>query len=134
MFVTGAAAVDEPLSASTVKVLRLLGHRGPKNFSRIARFLGVSKAAVTQIIDGMEGGKLVLRRPAQGDRRETKVQLTDQGSTMFRTIHQRQRHLGSSEQSFEALYGQRGPGDVDEIVGHKIVRLTRANLQPGLRV
>ena len=88
-----AAAVDEPLSASTVKVLRLLGHRGPKNFSRIARFLGVSKAAVTQIIDGMEGGKLVLRRPAQGDRRETKVQLTDQGRTMFRTIHQRQRHL-----------------------------------------
>ena len=87
------AAVDQPLSASTVKVLRLLGHRGPKNFVQIARFLGVSKAAVTQIIDGMEGGKLVLRRPAERDRRETNVQLTDQGETMFRTIHQRQRQV-----------------------------------------
>ena len=105
------AAVDKPLSSSTVKVLRLLGHRGPKNFSQITRFLGVSKAAVTQIIDAMEGGKLVLRRAAQRDRRETKVQLTDQGQTMFRTIHRRQRHLVRSAVRHLKL------GDIDMWIG-----------------
>ena len=101
------SAVDAPLSPSTVRVLRLLGHRGPKNFSQIARFLGVSKAAVTQIIDAMEGGKLVLRQPAQRDRRETKVQLTGQEKTLFRAIHRRQQLLVRiAVQDLE-------PGDVD---------------------
>lgn len=101
------AVVKTPLSTSTVKVLRLLGHRGPKNFSQIARFLGVSKAAVTQIVDAMEGGKLVIRRAAQGDRRETKAQLTQQGKTMFRAIHQRQQHLVRS------AVRDLGRGDID---------------------
>ena len=45
----------EPLTYSKIQILRLLGQRGEQSSSQLARFLGVSKPAITQIVTGIHG-------------------------------------------------------------------------------
>lgn len=87
------AAIHEPMSASKVQVIRLIGQRGTQTSSQVARFLGVTKPAVSQIVDSMVGSKLLVRRPAKHDRREVGLELTKQGRNQFQAIRNEQRHL-----------------------------------------
>lgn len=87
------SAINKPLSASKLQVLRLLGMRGAHMASQVARFLGVSKPAVTQTIDSMVKDRVVSRRTAKTSRREVTLTLTAKGTKQFRAIQQRQRHL-----------------------------------------
>ena len=80
------------LSASKVQVLRLLAQRSGQTSSQIARFLGVSKPAVSQIVDSMVRARLVARKTAKADRREVNLRLTDKGKSLFKTIRKEQRH------------------------------------------
>lgn len=84
-------AHSKHLSSSKVQILRLLGQRGQQTPTRVARFLGVSRPAVTQLIDSMERSRLVARRTATGDRREANLTLTKQGAESFRTLRRQQR-------------------------------------------
>jgi DNA-binding MarR family transcriptional regulator len=86
-------AVREPLSSSKIRILGLLGHRGGHRASDVAKFLGVTKPAVTQIIDTMIRSRLVRRKPGEQDYREVFLELTDRGKRVFRTLRSRQRHL-----------------------------------------
>ena len=61
-------ATDKPLSNSKVQVLRLLAQRAGQTSSQVARYLGVSKPAVSQIIDAMVRSKLVTRKTSRDDR------------------------------------------------------------------
>ena len=85
-------AVHERLSASKIQILRLLGQRGGQTATQVARFLGVSKPAVSQIIDTMVRSKVVVRRPAKDDRREVHLELTKKGRQTFHTVRRQQRH------------------------------------------
>lgn len=87
------SAIREPMSASKVQVLRLLGQRGSQTSSQIARYLGVTKPAVSQIIDAMVRGKQVVRKPSTQDRREVGLELTKLGRQLFQNIRKEQRHL-----------------------------------------
>lgn len=86
------SAVDLALSPSKVQLLRLLGRRGGQMPSQVAKFLGVTKSAVTQIIDSMVREKLVTRRTATGDRREINLQLTKKGRELYLAVSRAQRH------------------------------------------
>jgi len=85
-------AVHERFSASKVQILRLLGQRGAQTSTQVARFLGVTKPAVTQIIDTMARSRLVVRRPAKDDRREVSLELTRKGKQVFHAVRRQQRH------------------------------------------
>lgn len=87
-----AAALQHPLSPSKVQMLRLLGRRGGQMPSQVARFLGVSKSAVTQIVDSMVRDKLVTRRTAKADRREVTLELTAKGRDLYLSVRRAQRH------------------------------------------
>ncbi len=87
------AAVGTPLSASKVEILRLLSHRKGQTASQVARFLGVSNPAVSQIIDTMVRDKLVVRKTAKHDRREVNLMLTGQGQRWAKTLLDKQRQL-----------------------------------------
>jgi len=86
------AAIDVPLSGSKVQVLRLLGHRGSQTSTQVARFLGVSKPAVSQIVDAMVRDRQVTRQTATIDRREVNLRLTPQGRSLLSAVQQKQRH------------------------------------------
>jgi DNA-binding MarR family transcriptional regulator len=80
-----------PLSKSKVQVLRLLGHRGGQTSTHVARFLGVSKPAVTQIVDALVRHKLVARKTAKQDRRGVDLSLTPKGKLLLKRVIERQR-------------------------------------------
>ncbi len=84
-------AVRKPISTSKVQILRLLGQRGAQTSTQVARFLGVTKPAVTQIIDSMVAAKLVTRRTAKHDRREVNLLLTSKGRVLHTAVHSTQR-------------------------------------------
>jgi DNA-binding MarR family transcriptional regulator len=84
---------NKPLSGSKVQILRLLSQRGQQTSTQVARFLGVSKPAVSQIVDSMVRAKLVSRRGAKEDRREVILELTKGGKDLFRAIQKSQRQV-----------------------------------------
>jgi DNA-binding MarR family transcriptional regulator len=85
------AATDKPLSSSKTQVLRLLALRSGQTSSQVARYLGVSKPAVSQIIDAMVRSKLVTRKTSKSDRREVNLTLTEKGKTLNNVIRHQQR-------------------------------------------
>ena len=87
------SAVGRQLSKSKVQILRLLGLRSTQTAGQVARFLGVSNPAVSQIIDSMSREKLVVRKTGQHDRREVNLHLTERGRQYFHAIRRQQRHL-----------------------------------------
>ena len=84
---------DVELSRSKLQIVRLLGQRGSQTATQIARFLGVSKPAVTQIVDSLVRQRIVVRRRTREDRRGVALLLTDKGRGLFRKIRSEQRHL-----------------------------------------
>ena len=87
------AVMSDSFSPSKVRILRLLGLRASQTSSQIARFLGVSKPAVTQLIDSMVQRKLVTRRTAKHDRREVDLRLTEKGKSAYQAVRREQRRL-----------------------------------------
>jgi len=83
----------ERLSGSKVQILRLLGQRGLQTSGQVARFLGVTKPAVTQIIESLVTARLVSRRQSQKDRRGIELALTTRGKRVFEKIRHQQRHV-----------------------------------------
>jgi DNA-binding MarR family transcriptional regulator len=87
-------AAAEPLSKSKVQILRLLDQRGGQTATQIARFLGVSKPAVTQIVDALvQRNGLVVRARSKRDRRGVEVKLTAKGRRVIQKVRAEQRHL-----------------------------------------
>jgi len=89
---SAARVGGRPLSATKQQILGLLLQRGHQRATQIALFLGVSKPAVTQIIDAMIQERLVSRRRAGTDRREVELRLTSAGRGLIQRIRNRQRH------------------------------------------
>ncbi len=85
-------AVKQRFSASKVQILRLLGERGVQTSTQVARFLGVTKPAVTQMMDSMMRARLVTRRIAKADRREVNLQLSKKGQEVHQAVRRTQRH------------------------------------------
>ncbi len=89
---SAAKVGGRPLSATKQQILGLLLQRGHQRATQLALFLGVSKPAVTQIIDAMIQEQLVTRRRAGTDRREVELRLTPAGRGLIQRIRNRQRH------------------------------------------
>lgn len=86
-------STDEPLSGSKLQLLHLLGQRGAQSPTQIARFLGVSKPAVTQAVDAMMALGFLRRQASREDRRGFNLTLTTRGKELFDQVREEQRHL-----------------------------------------
>lgn len=67
------------LTTARTHLLWVLHHAGPSNQQSLAAALGVSPRNVTGLVDALEAGGYVVRRPHPTDRRATLVTLTEQG-------------------------------------------------------
>jgi DNA-binding MarR family transcriptional regulator len=90
---TVEVATGKALAASKVQLIRLLGHRGAHTSSHAASFLGVSRSAVTQLVDSMVRAGYVVRSGTSRDRRETALRLTPKGRKVFLAIRREQRNI-----------------------------------------
>ncbi|MCK6486440.1 MAG: MarR family transcriptional regulator [Phycisphaerae bacterium] len=87
------AAVSAPLSRSKVQVLRLLHQRGPQGATQIAGFLGVSRPAITQIVESMVQSRMIRRQRLTHDRRGVALSLTPRGRRIAEAVRDEHRHL-----------------------------------------
>ncbi len=116
--------IGQPLSKSKLQVLRLLGQRGAQSTTRIARFLGTSKPAVTQIMDALVQSRLVSRAKAPNDLRSIALRLTPKGRRLFSKVCDEQRHL------IRSMAREAGGGDLGRwtnVLDHLTSALTRAD-------
>ena len=76
---------DDPLGRLTAPQLRVcvLLHDGPLPMSAMARELGTTLSAVTQIADRLQRAGLVVRMPQQDDRRVKLLQLTTEAGALM---------------------------------------------------
>ncbi len=99
-----AAAGDWQLSPSKVRLMKLIAHSGKQMIGQIARFLGVSDPAASQLSDALAQQGLVVRHSNPTDRRSAYVRLTRTGRTVVAAIEREQCHrvrhaLGSTSQN-----------------------------------
>jgi DNA-binding MarR family transcriptional regulator len=72
-------ARQSALSFSQISSLFRLYHRGPSPVNELAEHLGVTMAAVSQLLAPLEETGLIQRTEDQADRRVKRIALTDQG-------------------------------------------------------
>ncbi len=70
---------ESALSLSQVNALFRLYHNGPGSVNDLAYYLGVTKAAVSQLLDQLITTGLVLRSENPHDRRMKLIALTEKG-------------------------------------------------------
>jgi MarR family transcriptional regulator, organic hydroperoxide resistance regulator len=66
-----------------VRMVELLGSRGPMIMSEIADRATLSVSTATGVIDGLVEKGLVLRHRSERDRRIVRVELTDEGQKIY---------------------------------------------------
>ncbi len=70
------------------RVLFVLWQEGPITINELARRVSLGKSTLTNTIDGLEAGGLVVRRPVPGDRRKILVQPTPANEALHRLYEQ----------------------------------------------
>lgn len=90
---------ESDLSLSQVNALFRLYHHGPGSVNDLAQHLGVTKAAVSQLLDSLITAELIVRSENPEDRRMKLIALTDKGkSLVLRSMAIRQAWLADLAQ------------------------------------
>ncbi len=90
------------LTPARTHLLWVLHHAGPSNQQTLAVALSVSPRNVTGLVDALEDGGYVARRPHPTDRRATLVTLTELGTqTMAGMVRDRQAVAASLVDGFD---------------------------------
>jgi DNA-binding MarR family transcriptional regulator len=104
------------LTTARTHLLWVLHHFGPSNQQAVAAALRVSPRNVTGLVDALEAGGFVERRPHPSDRRATLVTLTEQGTrTMTEMVQDRQAIAARLVDGFDDQRLDRLGADLDAI-------------------
>ncbi len=75
-------------------ILNFLSTEGEHKMTDMAKFMNVSTAAITGIIDRLAMSGYVVRKPDPDDRRITRVRLTSKGADLVKkSFHQRRQMI-----------------------------------------
>lgn len=85
------------LTPSEIHTVDAIGLAGAVRMGQLAERLGITKGAVTQLIDRLEGKELVLRTSHPVDSRAVLISLTKKGELAF------QAHESMHQQFFQKL-------------------------------
>ena len=75
------------LAPTQMHTLETLGSRGDLRMKDLAAGMGVTTGSLTVLVDRLERGGFVARRPHDSDRRSIVVGLTEEGERHFREHH-----------------------------------------------
>jgi MarR family transcriptional regulator, lower aerobic nicotinate degradation pathway regulator len=90
-------------------VLMVLADRGPTTQRDLVEATGFDKAGVMRVVDGLQAGRLALRREVPGDRRIRAVEITARGMAVFDAAHL------EAVAPAEALVAHLRPGEAEQL-------------------
>jgi MarR family 2-MHQ and catechol resistance regulon transcriptional repressor len=110
---------ESGLTPTQLGVLEVLLHRGPLTHRELGRKVLTSAGNMTDVVDKLEGRGLVRRVRDTGDRRNVRVELTEQGGALISELFP--RHAADIARAMRGL-------DRDEILrlGELLRKLGRA--------
>jgi DNA-binding MarR family transcriptional regulator len=74
------------INPSQLRALRMLRRHGVMRLSELSDRLRIAPRSATEVVDALEKRGLAERRPDQGDRRATLVEVTDDGGSVLDAI------------------------------------------------
>lgn len=74
------------LNPTEFGILELLYHKGPRPLQQIGEKILISSGNITYAVDKLEKKHLLVRKPAQNDRRVIFAELTEQGRALLDEI------------------------------------------------
>jgi DNA-binding MarR family transcriptional regulator len=74
------------ITPAQLRALRMLRRHGVMRLSELSDRLRIAPRSATEVVDALEKRGLAERRPDQGDRRATLVEVTDDGSGVLDAI------------------------------------------------
>lgn len=89
--------------------LRYIYYKGESNISDIAKELGVTGAAASQMLDRLVGQRLILRQEDPHDRRNKRLTLTQGGRGLLRESAE------SQCQWLDALFASMSPDELEKV-------------------
>jgi DNA-binding MarR family transcriptional regulator len=119
---------DSELTVARTHLLWELHHLGPSTQQTLASALKVSPRNVTGLVDALEAGSFVTRRPHPHDRRATLVTLTDRGRRTMTEMERQHRQIAAE------LVADLNPAQVETLrrgldsVAARLQALTEADL------
>jgi DNA-binding MarR family transcriptional regulator len=78
--------VETSITLSQLRLLVILSRHGPQNPSAIARWMGVHPSNTTRACDALVRAGLLDRRESQEDRRQTVLNLTQEGHALVNSL------------------------------------------------
>lgn len=84
-----AAACNGPhveLNMQELRVIEVLGNEGPRMMRELAEHLTVAVNSMTSIVDHLERKGLVRRNRSEEDRRVVRVEQTEQGVEIYKSL------------------------------------------------
>lgn len=99
--------LETTISRARLSALSVVVFRGPLTLGELARAEGVRSATMTGIVNGLEGERLVTRRPDVNDRRATLIEATQAGKRLLARERRRRIELIASR------LGDVAPDDLD---------------------
>lgn len=85
------AAHGEDVTIPQFRALVLLASRGPQRSVDLAALLDVTPSTTTRMCDRLIAKNLLQRQPATDDRRSVRLELTDGGADLVRSVSQSRR-------------------------------------------
>ena len=74
------------ITPAQLRALRMLRRHGVMRLSELSDRLRIAPRSATEVVDALEKRGLAERRPDQGDRRATLVEVTDDGGSVLDAI------------------------------------------------
>ena len=102
------------ITPAQLRALRMLRRHGVMRLSELSDRLRIAPRSATEVVDALEKRGLAGRRPDQGDRRATLVEVTDDGGSVLDAIR------GSEA---ERVFGRLTPADRSQLA--RILRKLR---------
>ncbi len=84
---------ESGLTLPQMHTLEILGADGDLRMTELAAKMGVTTGSLTVLVDRLERGGYVLRKPHETDRRSIRVGLTGEGERLFGEHHKLHEQL-----------------------------------------
>jgi len=98
-----------PVTFAQMRVLWILEMRGPITLGTMAEALGISRPAVTELVERLVMGRYLRRTPSRDDRRQAILDLLPAGRRILA------EHAARRQERFRKLHKVLGRGDIEDM-------------------